>query len=995
MMNIRLKSMLLCGAASIGFGWALAPAVAVADESAPVAAAIVDAGQLTGVVTDAERGGYLIGAEVRIDGHGEVAVTDREGRFTFQRAPIGRHTVTIHYIGRVTHRMEVSVAADAVTSVSAALAMDVGAASVADVVVVGRRPQAESEAAALQIQRSSTALVNVVSADAIGHFPDQNIAAALGRLPGVAVERDQGQERSISLRGAPSRWSTISFDGVNVIAPGGKSARTDTIPAAIAKTVAVRKAVTAAMSGETLAGNIDITTRGAFDYPDLAASLNLGYGYNDLGGRSQYDVGGFIADTFADGRFGVALSASRYERNMITDNFETDWEVASEDREPGAETRTWADAHQNKLYRLTRSNTAYAGRFDYRPSDEHRFFFSSIYTEFTDDEMRNAHEFDLDDSALRTDGAAVTRGYADVRAGNTAVQGTIYGVELDSTLNVNHTKESIFTNTLGGEQRFGDWGVSWRLNYTQSKAEGGPSFNSSWRSPRPGGTVDYSLRPTVVYDFTNREQHGVQLFETIVNPDGTFSRGASKRSLDPQDYEFVYLRSTTRLQDSRSYSARVDVTRDLTLFGRSTELQFGAQYDDRSKEDTRQTLEIVPAMLKAAGVAFPSPADFAINDPYKGDLPLGYAFRYFSESGAKAIWNDLHGRGLSRVQANTSETNNYKVSEKVLAGYAMATTYFDWGNILFGVRAERVENEGEALVNKGSGFEQVRVGDDNIVVLPSAHLNWDISDQLKLRLSANTGAARPDFSLLRPNYSVSDENEIISGGNPSAGPEKAVGVDAYLEWYLPTGAFFSVGAYYKHLSDVLFSIEYPRFDSDVLNQPGLDRSEYAYATTDNGGSGYLGGFEIAASQTLEPFADRLGLPDWASGFGVRGNLTLNTSETETPDGRKVPLPGASDLIYNAALSYERYGLSTSLSWQYRTEWLDSLGDGDILGDGYWDEVGRLDFRASYAFNDNAEIYFDANNLLNEPGIRYQGETWRVSEYERFGARYMIGLRLNF
>ncbi|MCY1313962.1 hypothetical protein D3C81_2271370 [compost metagenome] len=58
-------------------------------------------------------------------------------------------------------------------------------------------------------------------------------------------------------------------------------------------------------------------------------------------------------------------------------------------------------------------------------------------------------------------------------------------------------------------------------------------------------------------------------------------------------------------------------------------------------------------------------------------------------------------------------------------------------------------------------------------------------------------------------------------------------------------------------------------------------------------------------------------------------------------------------------------------------------------------MGRLDFKASYAFNDNAEVYFDANNLLNEPGVRYHGETWRVSEFERFGARYMIGLRLNF
>src|SRR5690606_25250197 len=202
---------------------------------------------------------------------------------------------------------------------------------------------------------------------------------------------------------------------------------------------------------------------------------------------------------------------------------------------------------------------------------------------------------------------------------------------------------------------------------------------------------------------------------------------------------------------------------------------------------------------------------------------------------------------------------------------------------------------------------------------------------------------------VRPNFSINDDDFEISGGNPSAGPEKAIGFDAYFEWYRPGGAFLSVGAYYKDLRDVLFDVEQARFGSNVLNQPGLDRSDYAFFTIDNGGDGFIRGLEFSYSQTMEPFAERLGLPDWTSGFGLRANLTLNESEATTPDGRTVGLPGASDLIYNAALSYERYGFSSRISWQYRTEWLDGLGDGDILGDSYWDEVGRLDFKASYAF----------------------------------------------
>ena len=968
----------------------------VALAQAGAANVLTATGEISGVVSDALRGSFLGGAEVRISGLDVVAVTNSEGRYSLRAIPVGDYTLEVTYLGRPTQQASVTVTGNDVSVVNLALgAVGADGQPIESMVVLRPRPQAESEARALQMQRSSSAIINVVSADAVGQFPDQNIAAALSRLPGIAVERDQGQERRVSLRGAPSRWSTISFDGVNVIAPSGKSARTDTVPAAIGSAVAVRKAVTPAMQGESLAGNIDIMTRGAFDYPGFKSALNVGAGYNDLGGGDQTELGGFVANTFADGQFGVLLSASRYEREMITDNFETDWETGddSQDREPGFEGRAWADAHQNKLYRLTRSNTAYSGRFDFRPSDEHHFFFNTIYTEFTDDELRNAHEFDFDDGASRTDSAAVTRGYADIRTGNTPLQGTIYGVEMDSSLNSNKTLESIFTNTLGGEQQFGVWASSWRLNYSNSRSESGPAIQSAWRSPR--GADALSHRPTVVYDFTDRANHGIRLYETVVNPDGSLSKGAIKRSIDPQDYEFVRLRNNDRLQDSESYSARLDLTRDLTLFGRQTEFQFGFQYDDRSKKDTRQTQEISASALSAAGVAAPSTDDFAINDPYKGELPLGYTFQYFSDSGIRNLWSSLASQGLSEILTDTSASNDYEVTESVLAGYAMATTYFNWGNILAGARVEQVDNTGSALVNIGGNYEAAKVGGDNLQFFPSVHLNWDINDELKLRMSANSGAARPDFTILRPNFSVSDENETISGGNPFAGPEKAVGGDAYLEWYMADGGFFSVGAYYKALDDVLFTIQRPRFGRDVLNQPGIDRSGYTYTTTDNGGSGYLAGFEVAFSQTLEPFADRLNLPEWANGFGLRGNLTLNDSESETPDGRKISLPGSSDTVYNLALSYEQYGLSTRLSWQYRTKWIDSIGNGDVLGDGFWDEVGRLDFKVGYSFNDNANVYLEANNLLSEPGIRYEGDRIRVSEYEEFGPRYMVGLRLNF
>ncbi|MGY1424828.1 TonB-dependent receptor [Lysobacter sp. A289] len=954
-----------------------------------------ESGTISGVVSDSGRGGYLAGAEVRVSGLNVVAVTGSDGRFTLHRVPAGQHQLTVSYVGRPDVRENVTVTIGQTTSVSLDVAANGNATDLDSVVVTAPRPIAESEYAALQAQRASTSLVNVVAADSIGRFPDQNVAAALSRLPGIAVERDQGQERYVNLRGAPSRWTTIAFDGVNVISPAGRTARLDTIPSSIASQVIARKAITAAMPSETLAGNIDIITRSPFDYEGLKVGADIGIGYNDLGGGKQYNWGGFISNKFADDRWGVLLSASKYSRDMVTDNFESDPEVASEDQEPGGDERVWFDAHQNKLYRLTRENESVSGRLEFRPNDDHRFFLSSIYTEFSDHEMRNAMEFDLDANAVKTSDTrpqseAQRTGYADVRTGNTPWSGTVHGVEMDSTLNINNTVQSIFTTTLGGDQDFDAWRTSWRLNYTKAEEDKGPSFNSSWVSP-----AERTLRPTVDYDFTNRELHRVTLWDTIRNADGSFSKGNLKRSLDSHDYNFVNLRSNRGLAVTDSYSGRMDLFRDTELFGRPTELQFGVQYDDRTKENNQSRFEITAAQLSAMGITQPTIADFASDKPYKGNLPLGYSFRYHDEGRAWDLLDDLRGQGAGRMVDSVAMDEWYEVSEKIGAVYGMATTHFDWGNMVAGVRGEYTRNESSAFMEDDNGYERITVSDSGVEFFPSVHVNWDLNDEMKLRFSANTGAARPDYTDLRPNFAISDEDQEIDGGNPYADTEKSIGFDAYFEWYMRPQGFFSAGVYYKDLRDVLFDVAIPQFGSNDLNTPDIDRSEYTYYTLANGGEGYLQGLELAYSQKFGGLAERFNLPMWVGDFGITANVNFNDSEATTPDGRKVSLPGTSDVIYNASVYYEAYGLSTRLSWQHRDEWIDGIGEGGVMGDEYWSDVGRLDFSLRYAFNDNVEMYFDANNLLNESGIRYQGDRQRTTEFEQFGKRFMVGVRMNF
>jgi len=897
-----------------------------------------------------------------------------------------------------------------------AMAQSAGQAAdqVEDVVVTGRRPIAESEAAALLIQRNSDSLVSVISADSVGQLPDQNIAFAVGRLPGVGVQRDQGQARYVNLRGAPTNWTTLSFDGINVVSPEGRQSRFDNIPSALAAQIVANKAVTPDMSAESLAGNIDIITRSPFDYPGFKLNAKLGAGIVALGGGPEIDSSLVISNRFFDDRFGALFSASYYTRDMITDNIETDWEPVSQDAgQPGASTRPlWAREHENKLYRLTRTNQSFSGRLEYRPDDANTLFLSSIYTSYRDDELRSNIKVDLDDrqsstpitacSARPGNGTTVSggnSGYADFCTGNTPLQGTVYGVDFDNNFNDLESIEFISTTTLGGNHLLGDWDLQWRLNYTKTDDGSNAPALTSYASPSTR-----TLRPTVVYDFRNPEAQRMEFYRTVQNPDGTYARGERVLADESFATELTRLQRREGGAETDAYTAILDVEREANLFGRSTTFKFGGEYAERTKRSENTLYEITTNDIIAAGLPRTFAA-IAIDRPYAGDLPLGYSFRYHGSTQSRALLDQAiaSGRGTTR--------NNffYEVTEEAMAAYAMATVDFDWGNVVFGARVERTENTGEApttlrlapvppaTVGVSSSVITTSASDETLV-FPSVHFNWDVADNKKVRFSLNTGAARPDYDDLRPGFSVDDALQTASGGNPAATPEKAIGADAYFEWYFNTGGLFQMGAFYKDIKDVLF-------DSSTTLGPvdfpdGVDRSNYTLSTLVNGFEGQITGFEIAYQQSARTFVESRGLLAWLGGFGIQANATITDSEAKAPDGRTVRLPGTSDLIYNIIPYYENYGFSARLSYQYRTEWLNSVSLGGITGsnnggDQFWDDDAELDLSLRYSINDNVEWYFDASNLTNGAGIRYSTEKRFTIENETFGARYLMGVRVQF
>lgn len=868
-----------------------------------------------------------------------------------------------------------------------------------DIIVRGSRPIAESEAAALIVQRNSDSLVSVAASDAIGRLPDQNIAQAAGRLPGVAVQRDQGQARYISLRGAPINWTTLAIDGISIVSPEGRDTRYDSLPSALASQIIVRKAVTPDMTGETVAGQINIRTRSAFDYKGLHAQAKLGGGYVELGSRQEYEGQLVLSDRWSTGigEIGVLLSGSYYQRDMVTDNFENDWEPVAQDVQPGNANRIWARETENKLYRLTRKNYSYSGRLDWEPVSGQRFFVQSIFTTFTDDEARDNYIFDLDDRqgdlnrpatsacAIVPNAQPTTSGYADVCIGNTPLLGTVYGIDINQRATLRAFEQSIFTTTIGGDQEFDNgWNLSWRANYTRAKDDRSVVGEARYDSPSTR-----NLRPTVSYDLRDRDFARIRLFRTITttNPT-TFRAGDAVVDIDQFQRPLTSLVSNDFVDITKAYTGKFDVTKELDLFGGEGKLMFGFQFDQRTKEANEIQYAANTAQATALGISTTF-ADQSLNIPFKGEIPLGYSFRYFDLEKMRANVRVLRQNRPATFLAN----NFYNVREQVYAGYFAGRVGYDWGSVLAGARVEHIKNRGSAFAN-GNLNLPVTVENDITLVYPSLHVNYDMAEDKKLRVSFNTGAARPDYDQLRPNFTFNDQNLTISGGNPFAKPEKAYGVDAYFEWYIQPQGYISVGVFYKRIEDVLFD-QTRTFNSDALDSGGVDRSQYLFTTIGNGGKGHIFGAEIAVQTQLEPYTEDLGLPDWIGGFGLSTNFTFNDSSATTPDGDKVPLPGTSDIVYNLGVYYEKYGLSVRANYQKRTDWLDGLGSVADGGDFYWTTDDELDVSARYAITPNVEVYFDASNLLNQPGRRFVRDRQFTIEWERFGRRYTGGVRVTF
>jgi len=270
------------------------------------------AGVIEGRVSDGSGKISLDGAIVRILETGAATSTNRAGEYRFSAVPAGEYTLQITYVGANRVQQSVRVpSADATVRADIALGDEIEVAD--NILVVGQRGALNSS---LSQQKASDRTITVLSADAIGQLPDENVAEAARRAPGVNIQNDQGVGRFVSIRGANPNFVTSTINGVRVPSPESDARQVplDVIDSDILSSVTITKTLTADVDGDSIGGNVEITALYDLDQRGLLFKLKAAGIYaNQVDKLSQrYSV--VVASNFMDGRFGVAASLAYQNR---------------------------------------------------------------------------------------------------------------------------------------------------------------------------------------------------------------------------------------------------------------------------------------------------------------------------------------------------------------------------------------------------------------------------------------------------------------------------------------------------------------------------------------------------------------------------------------------------------------------------------------------------------------------------------------------------------
>lgn len=912
-----------------------------------------DVGTLEGKITDASGQVHFSGAQVRIDELDQEAYSSSSGEFKFNNVPVGDYTLVVHYIGADKVEKTVSVGANETKNVAIVVGADVE--HMENVIVYG---QAAGASSALNQQRAADGILSVLTSDAVGQFPDANVSEALQRVPGVFIERDQGEGRFVGIRGLEPDFNSAKINGVSIPAPerDRRSVALDVIPSDLLERVEVSKSITPDKDGDAIGGSIDIKSLSAFDRRGQHFSLTAKSDFNTLQGESSPKINASYTNIVptVNGDLGVALAMSWQERRFGSDNVETDggWDADIEDSGFRG-----AEEFEQRDYQITRKRIGYAFNLDWITDADTHLYMRMLKSDFSDQEYRQRIEYKLAKGDLESidDTSAI---WSDI--------------DMDRELKDRYETQDIFSLVAGGESDIHDWNINYELGFSTASEEEPNRYDIQFSEDdaiEEAGYRTMGRTPRLFY-----------------SPNGG----------DPTNFEFDELVEENNFTDDEQTTLRLDFRRDVTVGEFDGYVKFGVQQRNREKTDDTNAIT-----YDGGFPGDPTLADFTTSSSLDYDLgPFGPTIDVSELS--TYIAANKSAFEVDRDNTILDSARDYAIDEDILALYAMHKVNVGDFRVVYGLRREATESvlNGFSVIEDNGDPEitPISFSKDYDHWLPSVTVRYKQNDQNIIRLALSQTVARPSFGKINPSpdkVEIDDEAIEIETGNAYLDPYEATNFDVSFEHYPDDQlSAFSVGFFSKAISNFIYVADV----SDVVDfrqwTQGVDTS----GITDpdiiqplNGDTANLWGIEASWTKRLSEFGE----PWDKIIFSFNGTYTTSEADLggETSRGSDIPLPGQAKIVGNAILGFEHHNWDFRLAYAYKGERTIEVDLSDPGNDLIQEPRSQLDFTARFDVDDRWQIFLNAANLTDQPFYTYHGSDAFNGQYEEYGRSIALGVTL--
>jgi len=946
-------------------------------------------GHLQGKVIDVKSGDPLPGANVYLEGTAIGTATDVEGNYRIKNLASGTHNIVFSYVGYEKKIIEVVILSNKTTVLDAPLSWT-STTTTKDIVITG---QLEGQAQAINQQISSDRIVNIVSEQKIKELPDANAAESVGRLPGVAVQRDGGEASKLLIRGLDAKFTNVSLNGIQIPATNSDNRDVDLsiISQSTLTGIELYKALTPDQDADAIAGVVNLVTGQA--KADQKISLNIFGIYGGLNETiDQYKISGQYSNRFFNDFLGVQAGFNTDKRDRSREAYTDSWDVPANGDYKISSLQVQYDHETRKRY---------GGNInlDINTPDGGNIKFINLYSKTTRRQFLSNRDYSANGATVTYIAQAIDREIY-------TINNSLIGENHLDALKINWALSHAYTKN---EKPFDHW-MRFYENTTISSGMGLITDPAVFKLPGKN-LIPYAFnnfsRANLDRAFFRADQNDERNFDFKTDLEYPIRITDDLAGIVKAGYKF---RSKTRHRDS-------DEKMTAYWLRDSYDYYFNDEGDIVKKDWVNS---MWPNRYKGLMTDFlpgsPYPTrmingEYLLNPILDESLVRGWY--EFSKNGT-----DVNGKQREYFEHLISVRDKYKVEENVHGTYAMFK--LNAGQIvtfIAGLRYEYENNEytakyapriiGEFEYQTGSITDTVSNFKKDFV-LPNFHLKIKPFEWIDLRFAVSKSLSRPDYSMRLPVLYVNNQDKEVTSGNPNLAPAISWNYDANVTLYASEYGMFSVSGFRKDIDNIFYWLnDIMLMTSQQSRDLGLPVDEYGpfnqylLDMPVNTKDTKVWGFELDL-QTHLSF-----LPGAFKNIVVSANYSRIYSKTKYPRFKlvqtpgfppKPPIPtfyeterelsGQTDYTANISVGYDYMGFSGRVSAYFQGPYLAYISNLESL-DQYQKAFSRWDLALKQFVIENVSVFLNVNNFTNVIEGSYQS----FHDLDRGGYLYGISAEL--